>query len=48
MTQVESISGAVNKDDLFFAVLMLENREAAAKEFEVDYVYARGFRDWTA
>jgi len=27
---------------------MIENREAAAKEFEVDYVYARGFRDWTA
>ena len=48
LTQVESITGAVNADDLFFAVLMLENREAAAKEFEVDYVYARGFRDWTA
>ena len=48
LTLVESITGAVNADDMFFAVLMLENREAAAKEFEVDYVYARGFRDWTA
>ena len=48
LTQVESITGAITASDLFFAVLMLENREAAAKEFEVDYVYARGFRDWTA
>ena len=48
LTQVESITGAVTASDLFYAVLMLENREAAAKEFEVDYVYARGFRDWTA
>ena len=48
LTLVESITGAVTASDLFYAVLMLENREAAAKEFEVDYVYARGFRDWTA
>lgn len=48
LTQVESITGAVTASDLFYAVLMLENREGAAKEFEVDYVYARGFRDWTA
>tara|TARA_R100000008_G_scaffold26891_1_gene14787 strand:+ start:14174 stop:14929 length:756 start_codon:yes stop_codon:yes gene_type:complete len=48
LTQVESITGAITASDLFFAVLMIENREAAAKEFEVDYVYARGFRDWTA
>ena len=48
LTQVESITGAITASDLFYAVLMLENREAAAKEFEVDYVYARGFRDWTA
>jgi len=48
LTLVESITGAITASDLFYAVLMLENREAAAKEFEVDYVYARGFRDWTA
>ena len=48
LTLVESITGAVTASDLFYAVLMLENREGAAKEFEVDYVYARGFRDWTA
>ena len=48
LTQFESITGAITASDLFYAVLMIENREAAAKEFEVDYVYARGFRDWTA
>ena len=48
LTLVDSITGAITASDLFYAVLMLENREAAAKEFEVDYVYARGFRDWTA
>jgi hypothetical protein len=48
LTLVDSITGAVTASDLFYAVLMLENRQGAAKEFEVDYVYARGFRDWTA
>jgi hypothetical protein len=33
--------------DLFYAVVMLENRSAAAIEFEVDYVEAVGVRDWT-
>jgi len=33
--------------DLFYAVLACENRSAAAEEFEVDYVYAKGVRDWT-
>tara|TARA_Y100000310_G_scaffold308001_1_gene350680 strand:+ start:371 stop:1105 length:735 start_codon:yes stop_codon:yes gene_type:complete len=33
--------------DLFYAVLMCENRSAAAEEFEVDYVYAATTRDWT-
>ena len=33
--------------DLFYAVVMLENRSAAAIEFEVDYVEATGVRDWT-
>ena len=48
LTLVDSITGAITASDLFYAVLMLENRQGAAKEFEVDYVYARGFRDWTA
>ena len=32
--------------DLFFAVLMLENRSANARVLEVDYFYAEGGRDW--
>ena len=48
LTLVDSITGAITASDVFHACLMLENRQGAAKEFEVDYVYARGFRDWTA
>jgi hypothetical protein len=33
--------------DLFYAVLMCENRSGAAIEFEVDYFGAKGVRDWT-
>lgn len=32
--------------DLFYAWVMCENREAAAKEFEVDYVYCEAGRNW--
>lgn len=32
--------------DRYYAVLMCENRSAAAEEFEVDYCEARGVRDW--
>lgn len=32
--------------DLFFAVLMVENRTGAANVFEVDYFGAEGGRDW--
>ena len=32
--------------DVFYVVLMCENRSAAAEEFEVDYFYAKGNRDW--
>ena len=32
--------------DLFYAVLLCENRSGAAEEFEVDYVYASAVRDW--
>jgi len=48
LTLVESITGAITASDVFYAVLMCENRAAAAHNFQVDYVYARGFRDWTA
>ena len=33
--------------DLFYAVLMCENRSAAAEEFEVDYFGGEAVRDWT-
>jgi hypothetical protein len=33
--------------DLFYAILMCENRTAGNEEFEVDYVYATSARDWT-
>ena len=33
--------------DLFYAVLLHENRTSANEEFEVDYFYAKGVRDWT-
>jgi len=33
--------------DFFYAVLMLENREGAAKELEVDYFFAEAARDWS-
>ncbi|HAM41158.1 MAG TPA: hypothetical protein DCP69_07420 [Candidatus Omnitrophica bacterium] len=32
--------------DLFYAVLMIENRSAAANVLEVDYFYGEGGRDW--
>ena len=34
--------------DNFYGVLIVENRTAAAREVEVDYVYINGNRDWTA
>ena len=34
--------------DNFYGVLMVENRSAAARNVQVDYVYMNGRRDWTA
>jgi len=48
LEHVESITGAITTSDNFYALLMCENRAAAAHNFQVDYVYARGFRDWSA
>jgi hypothetical protein len=47
MEIVKEVVGAVNPADNFYAVCMLENRTAAAYEFEVDYVAAWAKRDWT-
>tara|TARA_Y100000310_G_scaffold15644_1_gene15690 strand:+ start:2134 stop:2865 length:732 start_codon:yes stop_codon:yes gene_type:complete len=44
---VASGATGLTTTDLFYAVLMCENRSAAAEEFEVDYFAAKGMRDWT-
>ena len=45
--QGNSFTGAVvTPGDQQYAVCMVENRSGAARVFEVDYVFARGFRDW--
>lgn len=41
-------TAAVGTSDLFYAVLMIENRAGGAEVLEVDYFYARGWRDWSA
>jgi hypothetical protein len=46
MKVVAESTAALGTTDKFYAVLMFENRSAAARLFEVDYFYARGFRDW--
>jgi hypothetical protein len=43
---VASGATGLTTTDLFYAVVMLENRSAAAEELELDYVYASGVRDW--
>ena len=46
--QGTSWTGAgVTPGDQFYAFVGVENRSSAASVFEVDYVYARGWRDWT-
>ena len=44
---VASGQTSLTPGDVFFAVLICENRTGAALEFEVDYVYASGVRNWT-
>ena len=41
------IASAVTAGDNFFAVLMFQNSSAAARVFEIDYLYVEGNRDWT-
>lgn len=40
-------AAVVTPGDRQYPVLMAENRSAAARVFEVDYFWARGFRDWS-
>lgn len=47
LRDIDNYSEGVTDTDLFYAVCMLENRTAAAYEFEVDYVYCDAGRDWT-
>jgi hypothetical protein len=44
---VDSGQTSLTTTDLFYAVVMCENRTAANEEFEVDYVYCSAVRDWT-
>lgn len=46
--QGTSFLGAiVTPTDQQYAVLLVENRSAAARVLEVDYIYGHGWRDWT-
>ena len=44
---VASGATGLTTTDLFYAVVMLETRDGNAADFEVDYVGAKGVRDWT-
>ena len=44
---VASGATGLTTSDLFYAVLMMENRTSANEELQVDYVAAKGIRDWT-
>lgn len=46
MKLIKSISTGVSTTAVLHPVLMFENRSAAARLFEVDYFYCRGYRDW--
>ena len=48
MKLIKSISSGIPTDVMLFPVLMLENRSGNARVLEVDYFYARGYRDWAA
>jgi len=40
-------AGSLTTTDLIYAVVIIENRSAAASIMEVDYIDAEGYRDWT-
>jgi len=45
---VGTTTAAVGAGDNFHATFIGENRSAANEEFEIDYAYAQGWRDWSA
>lgn len=45
-TLVKKFTAGLTPTDLFYACLIVENRTGAAREVEVDYFHAKGFRDW--
>jgi hypothetical protein len=44
---VASGQTSLTASDLVYAVLMIENRTSANEELQVDYVAAKGVRDWS-
>ena len=46
LANVKTVEHALTATDVFYAVLMIENRSAAARVLEVDYGLAEGYRDW--
>ena len=44
---IKKFTSGLTSGDLFYAVLIVENRTAAARNVQVDYFYADGPRDWT-
>ena len=48
MRLVGESTSAVGTGDNFHATVIGENRSGANEEFEIDYVDAVGYRDWSA
>jgi hypothetical protein len=48
MKLIKSITGGIPTDVMLFPTLFCENRSGNARVLEVDYFYARGYRDWAA
>ena len=44
---IKKFAGVATVTDVYYPVLMIENRSGAANTLEVDYFYAEGARDWT-
>lgn len=43
---IKTFEGGLTNTDLFFPVVMCENRAGSAAVMEVDYFYSRTYRDW--
>ena len=44
---IKTFTGGLTATDLFFPVVMCENRAGSAAVMEVDYFYSRSSRDWS-